>query len=107
MQIKKFDDFQKLKGNWESTDKILKVVPRPFEVKIDTVRETDNYLKSVEKKGNVGWRKDYAILFGLDEYIYKSTNIEYDYILVDGEDNVIEDEDKFDEYVKNIKKYNL
>jgi hypothetical protein len=99
MKIERFNE-NILSGRWKPTDKVLKVkVNHEFEVLIDDIRDTDKY----QQYG----RYEDDLFYGLEEWLYTSENPRFDYTLYDGNGNIIEDEDEFDKYIKNVKNYNI
>jgi hypothetical protein len=106
MKINRFNESIKI-----ATDKILKISIEDFEVNINEIEKTDRYQKEFDymydKSGDKVRARKRAIYYGIEEWIYREGNINIKYELVDGLGNTIEDEEKFDEYVKNIGKYNV
>jgi len=104
MKIKKFNET--LKGNWKSTDKIVKISITD-EISLKDIMQTSAYQRNYDKYfvknpngTEVNAIKD-SIYYGIEEYIYiKGTNVKYE--LVDGEDNPVNLE-----LDRNIEKYNL
>lgn len=109
MKIQRFNE--SLKGNWIATDKILKVSIPDFEVNISEIEKTSRFQEEFnhvyDKSGDYNRARRNAIYYGIEEWIYTSGDLSMNFQLVDGNDNPIPDEKAFDEYVKNIGKYNL
>jgi len=104
MKIKKFNET--LKGNWNSTDKIVKVSITdefPLNAIMQTTAYQRNYDHYFDKNPNsteVNAIKD-SIYYGIEEYIFTNgSNVKYE--LVDSEDNPVNLE-----IDRDIEKYNL
>jgi hypothetical protein len=109
MKINRFNE--SLKSNWKPTDKVLKVSIVDFEVSIDEIEKTNRYQQEFNRicdmGGDIMRARKSAIYYGIEEWIYTDGNLSMKYELVDGNDNPIKDEKAFDDYVKNIGKYNV
>lgn len=109
MKIERFNE-----NTTEATNKMLKVkVSAEFEVSVEDIEKMNNFsrhfynvYKDNPNLNKYDVRKD-AFYYGIEDYIYSRGNLEISYDLVDGLGNRIEDEEKFDEYQENVKKYNL
>jgi len=97
MKIKKFNEIY----GYKPTDKLLKVtISGEFVVPLEEIIATERYKEAIEE-----WNvpRDQAIHYGLEEYISDGNHNSIQYDLIDGNGDIIEDEELFDD--KN--KYNL
>ena len=109
MKIKRFNE--SLKGDWKPTDKVLKVSIADFEVNIEDIENTNDYVDQYdhwysETKDKVRAR-NYAIYHGIEEWIYREKDVQIKFVMVDGTDTIIKNEKEFDKFTKNVGKYNL
>ena len=104
MKIKKFNET--LKGNWISTDKIVKISITD-EIGLKSIMETDAYKRNYDHyfdknpDANESDAIKDSIYYGIEAYVYMyGSNVKYE--LVDGEDNPVNLE-----VDRDIEKYNL
>lgn len=102
MKIQKFNE--SLERKYGPTEKVYKVtMNNQFEVSLTQLINQTNYLTDIKTKS-----KKAALFNAMKEFIYDNgIGTDFTYELYDGQGNLIKDEKKFDEYVKNIKNYNI
>jgi len=109
----KIDRFNENYGQYKPTDKILKVSVEDFKVLLKDIENTDAYQNALEHhikeypKDTIEEARQDSIMYGLEEYVYRSGNAIFNWKLYDGMDNKIEDEKDFDKYADNVNKYNV